>query len=300
MANEQENSSEEIINAETRNEETNNEETRNEEINNEETIRIVSGTISDDIRMQMVRLQSSGMGVTSISRQLGIKRNTVGGILRRFNKTGKIQAEKRGRPSNPILNDSEKTEILSWIDENALLTLKEICTKVQEKFNKSVSKSTVDRILKEFHYSLKMLVRAPERRNCPSKLQQRKEYADRFRELETTTRHENIVFIDEVGFKVVTRPKKGRAPVGQSAYSFVSAARSRNISVAAAMNKNGVINSKIHDRPINGEDFKAYLVELKQECIRKGVLEPVFVMDNARIHHYSGLNQVIEDENLRI
>ena len=121
-----------------------------------------------------------------------------------------------------------------------------------------------------------------------------------FRELESTTRHDNIVFVDEVGFAVVTRPKRGRSPVGQSAYCYVNAARSRNISVAAAINKNGIIYSKIHESALNGETFKMFLVELKNACVEKGVLNPVFVMDNARIHHYNGLNQTLIDERIEI
>ncbi|ORD96292.1 hypothetical protein HERIO_1775 [Hepatospora eriocheir] len=55
------------------------------------------------------------------------------------------------------------------------------------------------------------------------------------------------------------------------------------------MNKYGMIFHKVHERAVNGEDFKISLRELKAACTEKGIESPVFIMDNARIHHYKGL-----------
>ncbi|MES1904666.1 MAG: hypothetical protein MHPSP_000799, partial [Paramarteilia canceri] len=50
-----------------------------------------------------------------------------------------------------------------------------------------------------------------------------------------------MVFIDEVGFSVVTRPKRAWAKSDQRPYVSVAGARSRNISVFAAMTKQGLL-----------------------------------------------------------
>ena len=63
----------------------------------------------------------------------------------------------------------------------------------------------------------------------------------------------NFVFLDEVGFSVATRPKRGRSRRGNIAAAIVPATRTRNISVLAAMNKYGMIYQRIHDRVITGE-----------------------------------------------
>ncbi|KAF7684815.1 hypothetical protein CDIK_4436, partial [Cucumispora dikerogammari] len=99
---------------------------------------------------------------------------------------------------------------------------------------------------------------------------------------------------DEVGFAVVTRPSRKRSAQGESAYLSVPAARSRNISVVAAMNKYGMIYHKIQERAVNGEDFKIALKEINEACLRSEILAPIFVMDNARIYHYRGLGEDIE------
>jgi hypothetical protein len=62
--------------------------------------------------------------------------------------------------------------------------------------------------------------------------------------------------------------------------------RSRNVSVIAAANKYGIINCHINDSSVNGEDFKSYLLNLKQSVAAMGINNPIFILYNARIHHY--------------
>ena len=172
--------------------------------------------------------------------------------------------------------------------------------KMSNEFGINDSVSTIGKSLSKFYLSLKCLVNVPVRRNCETTIQKRSEYAKIFKDLETTVRHENFISIDEVGFSVVYRPKRGRLPSGQSVYCYFSAARSRNISVVAAVNKSGVILSKIHERALNGESFKTFLIELKSLCNHSSIENPIFNMENARIYHYRGPAELIESENLVI
>jgi hypothetical protein len=57
------------------------------------------------------------------------------------------------------------------------------------------------------------------------------------------------------------------------------------------MNKYGMIYHTIKERAVNGEDFKNALKEIFEYCQGSGISSPIFVMDNARIHHYKGLNE---------
>ena len=66
------------------------------------------------------------------------------------------------------------------------------------------------------------------------------------------------------------------------------------------MNKYGLIYNKIHNTAVNGEDFKTCLIELKNQCLAAGIGDPVFILDNARIHHYKGLNETISELNLKL
>ena len=257
-------------------------------------------SISEKDRNKIIARSLEGHSAKDISEMLSINYKSVWRIIDRYNKTKLISASKKGGDRRSKLNTEQKTEILSWIDDNCLLRLKDIIRMVQEKFSINVSKTTVDRIVKAFHYNLKFAVPIPERRNCETTVESRFKYSKEFRELELDTEDKNFVFLDEVGFSVVTRPKRGRAARGVSPFLSVSAARSRNISVVAAMNKYGMIYFKVHDKAVNGEDFKECLIELKAACSSKGIHNPIFILDNARIHHYRGLNETIASLEMRL
>ena len=51
---------------------------------------------------------------------------------------------------------------------------------------------------------------------------------------------------------------------------------------------------------LNGEDFKSALTEIKDKCTLKGILNPIFIADNARIHHYSGAKELIASLQLKV
>ena len=89
---------------------------------------------------------------------------------------------------------------------------------------------------------------------------------------------------------VSTRAKVGRAFAGQRATTPVPITRSRNISVVAAMTKDGMLYNKVHDSAVRAQDFQTCLEEIKSQCINLGIENPVIILDNARIHHSQILN----------
>ena len=247
-------------------------------------------TTSLSLRNAVVNLYKSNVPISAIATNLEIKRSTVYNIIKRFNETGSIEHFSKGGDKRSMLSEDSKNKIKEWLNENCLLTLKEICDKLRTELNVVVSISTVNRAICEFHYSLKQLSVAPERRNTPDALEIRLRYSESFRTIEDGVGSENFVFIDEVGFKIETRPSRGRALINTPAYYEVPQIRSKNFSVVAAMTKNTMLFSKIHTRPINSEMFQECLNEIKDKCLQLNLMSPVLVMDNVRVHHARNLN----------
>ena len=81
------------------------------------------------------------------------------------------------------------------------------------------------------------------------------------KKLETTHPAENFVFIGEVDFAVSTRSKRERSVAEKRATTVVPYARSCNISIVVAMNKNMMLYFKADDRPEKAVDFQACLTE---------------------------------------
>ena len=98
----------------------------------------------------------------------------------------------------------------------------------------------------------------------------------------------------------MSRPRRGRSRQGISAYVTVSAAKSQNILVVAAINKYGMIFHKVYDKAITKEDFKQCLIELKATTVSTGIENTIYILDNARIRHYCGLQETINQLNLNI
>lgn len=253
-------------------------------------IKIVRTPVSSELRKRILSLALDGNGNSTIGRILGLPRTTVGTIVSKYFANGNIEAKLKGGNHRGKLSTSQKETIKQWVDENCLLTLKDLVTRVKDQFKINVSRSCVDRCLRNFHYTIKNVLPVPVARNSERTIQMRYEYSQSFRNLEQTTIHESFLFLDEVGFKVCTRPKRGRSLLGSRATTTVPLARTRNISVVAVMNRNKLLYHKIHDRAVNGEDFQICLNELKERCLELSIKFPVLIMDNARIHHYKNLD----------
>lgn len=256
--------------------------------------------ISNEDRKRIIDKAIQGNSSMSIANDLTLNYKSVNRIVNNYLKNGVYEIQVRGGDRRSKLNANQKQEIISWVNENALLTLKDLSDKCESNLQIKVSISTIDRVLKTFHYTLKNIIAVPERRNCDLTIAKRALYAQEFRHLESQIEDKNLIFLDEVGFSLVTRPKRGRALKGVSPYVTVAAARSRNISVIAAMNKYGMIYHKINNHPVTGEDFKNWIIELKRLCIEIGITNPHFILDNARIHHYNGLNNILSDLNIQL
>lgn len=89
----------------------------------------------------------------------------------------------------------------------------------------------------------------------------------------------------------MTRMSKGHSGPSSWAYVYVLAARNRNKSVKAAMNKHYVLYPKINERAVTGKDFKISLHEIKFIWGENEMLDPILIIDNARIHQYRGLSE---------
>lgn len=253
-------------------------------------IKIKRTSVTSEIRKRIISLALEGKGNGFIANLLGLPRTTVVTIVSKFYNKGEDDVKKRGGNHRGKLTSEQKEHICRKVDENCFLSLNELVLNVYEQFGISVSKSTIDRCLQEFHYTIKNVLPVPIARNCERTIDLRYVYAQEFRRLEQTIPLESFLFLDEVGFKVCTRAKKGRSKIGITATASVPQTRSRNISVVAVMNRNELLYFKIHDRAVNGDAFQICLDELKEKCQLSNIVSPVLILDNARIHHYRNLN----------
>lgn len=92
-------------------------------------------------------------------------------------------------------------------------------------------------------------------------------------------------FLDEVGFNVSMRVKKGRTKTGVTPQITIKNIRSKKISVCCAVTKNGVDYFEINDKPLyNSESFLGYLNNFFHFLEIKEIIRAIIIIDNVRFH----------------
>ncbi len=188
-------------------------------------------TISDKIKQVMINHFLNGSNIATIAQMINYPRTTVSSIISKIHRNGTTNVIPRGGDFNTILSEDKKENIRVWVDKDVTLTLDQLVTKVREDISIEVSKSTIDRCLKNFHHTLKTGIVVPGKRNFEETIQKRYNYASSFNEQLLTFDDSRFIFIDKVGFSISLRTCRGRALVGNSAYIPVSAIISPNMSV---------------------------------------------------------------------
>lgn len=254
-----------------------------------------NSTTSNIDRQRVIESYLSGNSVATISSVIRMKRSTVAGIIKLYQNTGRILANVRGGARYTKLNENHKNEIKRWIDEDCTLSLRLIRNKMKDNFNISVSIPTIFRYIDAFHYSLKRISLIPTRRNCRETILARRAYAMRYIGLPVAFSQSEIIFIDEVGFKVSTRVSQGRAKIGRPAIATVPNIRSRNISICCAMSIAGIIEYKSQPFAFNVLTFKDFLKSLVTILQDNNISNAIFIMDNVAFHKNHEITKFIEE-----
>ncbi|ORD95716.1 hypothetical protein HERIO_2274 [Hepatospora eriocheir] len=94
------------------------------------------------------------------------------------------------------------------------IRLKDLRIKVIETYNIDVSISTIDRCFRQFRYTIKQITLFLEHRNSQSTIEIRTYYECEYRTLEAENEDKSSVFLNNVGFLVVTHSSSGRSLKG--------------------------------------------------------------------------------------
>eukprot|EP00002_Diphylleia_rotans_P001989 TRINITY_DN111_c0_g1_i3.p1 TRINITY_DN111_c0_g1~~TRINITY_DN111_c0_g1_i3.p1 ORF type:complete len:213 (+),score=19.04 TRINITY_DN111_c0_g1_i3:586-1224(+) len=112
--------------------------------------------------------------------------------------------------------------------------------------------------------------------------------------------HSKIFFLDEIGFSVSTRRKKGWVRKGTSAYSVCPVIRSKNTSALAVISIMGSFFYEIKDPAYNTTDFCAFIMILFDKFDQKGISYAVIIMDNVSFHKSDAIRSLFDTNEYTI
>lgn len=256
--------------------------------------------ITQETRLRIITQFQNGNDAKFISNYESVPISTVRNILNIFKNTGRMCIIRKGGCKNKKLMDDQKNFIMELVNDDCTITLREIQNKIFNKYSINVAQSTIHYCLKSMHYSLKTISLIPTRRNDEQSITTRMNYASRFMEIEENYNSRDIFYLDEVGFNVSLRCKRGRSKKGVPAIVSVPGIRSKNISVCCVMTRSGIKFWKVNHNPYNTESFLGYIDEFADEIIKDDIRNSIIIMDNVPFHKSNRIRNLAMERNINI
>ena len=100
-----------------------------------------------------------------------------------------------------------------------------------------------------------------------------------------------VVVVDECGSNIALTPLYARAPKGQRASGSIPRNRGKNMTLIAALSRQGMTESLILDGAANGAVFERYVEQVLAPSLTAG---QIVVMDNLSIHKGVKVRNAIE------
>lgn len=109
---------------------------------------------SEDLRKRIIRARKNGRSAQEISVLYDIHKRSVERYWKRYQETGTYARDKMGRRPGSML-DPYKQTILDWIKEEPGITLEQLCDRLSDKFDITISIPGLWLRLKEYGLSYK-------------------------------------------------------------------------------------------------------------------------------------------------
>ncbi|XP_073761989.1 uncharacterized protein [Danio rerio] len=197
-----------------------------------------------------------------------------------------------------LLNEEQELAIVNMVIADNEIKLKEIQSRVVEDnfvFGNiaAISLTSISRTLAKHRVRMKHLYKVPFERNSERIKELRHQYVQRVMELEANQVPHEIIYVDEAGFNLAKRRRRGRNIIGKRATVTVPGQRGANITMCAAISNNGALLHKCQIGPYNTDRLLLFLEDLHERLVPEvergqvGDHLPVYVItwDNVAFHH---------------
>ena len=163
---------------------------------------------------------------------------------------------------------------------------------------KMPSITTFNRILAQNKISLKALTIVLEQRNSETTMTLRRQYAIKYTRFEGTA---SFFIIDEFGCNVSMRRGKGRSKIGTPALIEAHGTRGNNLSICAAIDKDGPVHFYAEYLAFNRFHFVTFLEDLAKKLKEKDSNKQyVLVMDNVAFHKTEEVRAFIREHKVKV
>ncbi|XP_067220523.1 uncharacterized protein [Chanodichthys erythropterus] len=232
----------------------------------------IRATLIDHVINHGLSLREAGQRV-----QPNINRSTVASIIRTFQRENRIEVREHSGGRTRLFSVEQEHAIVDMVVQNNTLRLKEIqqrITQDNQLFHNihQCSLSTIDRVLRRNAIRMKQVYKVPFERNSVRVKELRFQFVQRILELDSSATHYEYLYIDEAGFNLQKKRRRGRNVIGHRATVNVPGQRGGNITLCAAISTTGVVGDQ-------------------EQMVRNFVV----VWDNVQFHHSALVREWFEN-----
>ncbi|XP_041849898.1 uncharacterized protein LOC121645488 [Melanotaenia boesemani] len=227
--------------------------------------------ITDEMRATVIdHVIVHGMTMTEAGQRVqpNLSRFSVGTIIRAFREHNRVERLPFAGGRASRFTPAQEVLIVDMVRENNVIRLREIRERIiGDNLNfptiDNVSLTTIDRVLKRQRVRMKQAYRVPFERNSGRIKHLLHQYVQRMFQLESMARPHEFIFVDEAGFNLTKRRRRGRNIIGQRAFVDVPGQRGGNITLCAAMSSRGLLHRHAELGAYNTERLLTFLGELR-------------------------------------
>lgn len=190
------------------------------------------------------------------------------GLLGLYNQSG--QGRKR------TFTQKQEEQIYQWVKESPI-QLNQVLARIQETWNITISKKTLQRILKRLQMSWHRFRRGTAGAPAQDEYQQKQKQLEELKQKDANGEIA-LYFMDESGFCLIPYVPYGWQPVGQ--YLELLSRRSKRLNVLGFLRGNLELESYISEQTINSD----VIIHCIEAFFGESEIPVVIVMDQASIH----------------
>lgn len=243
-----------------------------------------------ELRQRIIDAVDEGFGTyCEIAEIFQIHESYIYRLLQYRNTRGHLAVLPHGGGAQSKLKGKDLKTLVRLVREQPDATLEELCMRLKQRTQITVSLSTVCRILQKLGLPVKKKTRLAQEANA----KKRKD----FQEKQTTIAAEQSVFIDEFALHTGMRRRHARAPLGKRAHVIEPFQQEVKLSVIRALSLKGVGATMTIEGAVDGEVFHQYVQHFLLPELKPG--NKVF-LDNARIHHKAETIQLLQAAGVKV
>jgi len=233
-----------------------------------------------EYRQRIVECSQKGGDWKQLAASLDIKYKTAYGWVR----SGEVSGKQRGGYKRRYLNEVQIEQLLSFIEADPELTLKQLKDAVRRSYNINVSISCIGNYLDGQMYTIKKFHHRPVVMNSNHNKELRRNY------LISLNEHiqggKDVIWIDETNFNLFCRRLRGWSRKGTRAVQDRPSARGPNLHVIGAISCEGIVRISKHRGAFKAETCNAWIADLLVTWRNRGkdIRNLVIVCDNAPCH----------------